>query len=222
MMILRKQLRLCSSPLMGGWRLADSDLQKVLKEMEKAEMKSLQIAQKMSLAMCTALLAGCTMIVDPRQALQAPQVPEALMVSADEQLAVSMLAEGVQIYQCQPSADDNSKFVWTFSAPEAVLYDSEHNELGKHYAGPTWEANDGSKVVGEVKARADAPTAGTIPWLLLTAKSNEGAGTFSDVTSIHRVETTGGQAPTEGCDQAHQNEEARAPYTAVYYFYANP
>jgi hypothetical protein len=159
------------------------------------------------------------MIVDPRQALPAPQVPEALMVSPEEQVAVSMLAEGVQIYQCKPNAEDASKYEWTFTAPEAVLYDSEHNELGKHYAGPTWEANDGSKVIGEVKARADAPSADAIPWLLLNAKSTEGEGAFGAVTSIHRVETTGGQAPTEGCDQAHQDEEARAPYTAVYYFY---
>jgi tetratricopeptide (TPR) repeat protein len=153
------------------------------------------------------------------KAFLAPQVPEALMVSPAEQLAVSMSAEGVQIYQCKPNKDDTTKFEWSFVAPEAVLYDSEHNELATHYAGPTWEANDGSKVVAEVKARADAPSADAIPWLLLTATSTEGTGTFSAVTSIQRVETTGGQAPQDGCDQTHQDEEARVPYTAVYAFY---
>jgi hypothetical protein len=156
------------------------------------------------------------------RAFLAPQVPEALMVSPAEQMAASMFAEGVQIYQCKPNAEDATKFEWSFVAPEAVLYDRddrERNELGKHYAGPTWEANDGSKVVAELKARADAPNADAIPWLLLTAKSTEGAGVFGVVTSIQRVETTGGQAPQAGCDQAHQDEEVRVPYTAVYIFY---
>jgi hypothetical protein len=130
-----------------------------------------------------------------------------------------MFAEGEQIYQCKPNKDDAAKFEWSFVAPEAVLYDREHNELGKHYAGPTWEANDGSKVVAEVKGRADAPSAGAIPWLLLNAKATEGAGTFTPVTSIQRLETAGGQAPQAGCDASRQDEEVRVPYTAVYYFY---
>jgi hypothetical protein len=155
------------------------------------------------------------------QAFLALQVPAELMVSPDEQVAVSMYAEGVQIYQCKPNAEDATKFEWSFVAPDAVLYDSERNELGKHYAGPTWEANDGSKVVAEVTGRADAPTADAIPWLLLTAKSTEGEGVFGAVTSIQRVETTGGRAPQDGCDQAHQDAEARVPYTAVYTFYTN-
>jgi hypothetical protein len=100
-----------------------------------------------------------------------------------------------------------------------LLYDDEHNEQGKHYAGPTWEANDGSKVVAAVKARVDAPSADAIPWLLLYAKSTEGTGMFSDITSIQRVETMGGKAPQDGCDSTHVDEEVRVPYTAVYFFY---
>jgi hypothetical protein len=164
------------------------------------------------------LLAGCTMVV-AQPVLQAPQVPEAMMVAAGERVAVAMPAEGVQIYQCMPTKDDATKFQWTFVAPEAVLYDSERNELGRHYGGPTWESNDGSKVMAAVKARADAPIADAIPWLLLGATATEGDGIFDSVTSIQRVETTGGQAPQVGCDAAHANEEARVPYTAVYYFY---
>jgi hypothetical protein len=155
------------------------------------------------------------------KAFLAPEVPDALMVTPAEEVAVSMFAEGVQIYQCKASANDAAKYEWAFVAPEAVLYDSAHNEMGKHYAGPTWEANDGSKVIGEVLARADAPTAGAIPWLLLNAKSTEGEGAFGDVTSIQRVETTGGQAPAAGCDQAHDSEEVQVPYTAIYHFYTS-
>jgi hypothetical protein len=169
-------------------------------------------------AIAILILAGCA--IKPVQ-LPAPQVPEALMVSPSEQVAASMFAEGVQIYQCKINAQDATKMEWAFKAPDALLYDSQHNELGKHYAGPTWEANDGSKVIAEVKARADAPTAGTIPWLLLNATTTEGTGTFGAVTSIHRVNTSGGQAPQEGCDPSHEGEEARVPYTANYYFYTS-
>ncbi len=154
------------------------------------------------------------------EAFLAPQVPEAIKVSPSEQVAVAMFAEGAQIYQCKADTDDAGKFHWSFVAPDAVLYDRERNALGKHYAGPTWEANDGSKVIGEVTGRADAPTTSAIPWLLLNAKSTEGAGAFSAVTSIQRVETAGGQAPQVGCDQAHRGEEVRVPYTARYYFYS--
>ena len=39
------------------------------------------------------------------------------------------------------------------------------------------------------------PSASAIPWLLLTAKSNGPEGSFSNVTSIQRVNTVGGIAP---------------------------
>ncbi len=91
--------------------------------------------------------------------------------------------------------------------------------IGKHYAGPTWEAADGSKVVGQKTAQADAPEAGAIPWLLLTTKSNEGAGVMARVKTIQRVDTHGGKAPAEGCDAAHDGAEVRVPYTATYYFH---
>jgi len=45
------------------------------------------------------------------------------------------------------------------------------NKIAKHYAGTTWESNDGSKVVGEVKAKDNGPDPNAIPWLLLSAKS---------------------------------------------------
>ena len=75
-------------------------------------------------------------------------------------------------------------------------------KIGSHYAGPHWEAADGSKIVGAVKQRADAPAAGNIPWLLLGAKSVGSEGAFSKVTSIQRVATVGGIAPAAGCTEA--------------------
>lgn len=177
-----------------------------------------QLRTKIVLAGMSLLLAGC--IVDTRTTLQAPTVPAALAVTAADKLTHIVPADGVQIYQCKPDQADASKFVWSFVAPEAALFDQAGQTIGTHYGGPTWEGNDGSKVVGAVKERADAPDADAIPWLLLDIKSTEGDGIFGQVSAIHRLETVGGKAPATGCDADHVDEEVRVPYTAVYYFYA--
>jgi hypothetical protein len=70
-----------------------------------------------------------------------------------------------------------------------------------------------------VKDRSDAPAAGAIPWLLLSAKSVGPEGSFSKVTSIVRANTVGGVAPASGCSQAAAGTSARVEYTADYYFY---
>ena len=125
-------------------------------------------------------------------------------------------ATGVQVYTCGKSAA--GAFAWTFKAPEAALSDPQQKPLGKHYAGPTWEGNDGGKVVGAVKANAPAPGGKAIPWLLLDIKSREGAGAFTQAQGILRVATVGGLAPAAGCDEAHSGTETRVPYTATYLF----
>ena len=128
-------------------------------------------------------------------------------------------AKGVQMYECR-AKQDQSGYEWAFVAPEAELFDVRGNRIGRHYAGPHWESTDGSKIVGSAKARADAPVAGAIPWLLLGAKSVGTQGLFSKVTSVQRVNTTGGVAPLDGCSQAATGTPARVPYTADYYFFA--
>jgi len=138
------------------------------------------------------------------------QVPDNLKPGADESLALVVPAKGVQIYECRDGK-------WAFVAPEAELFDRAGKKIGTHYAGPHWEAADGSKVIGAVKQRADAPGAGNIPWLLLGTKSVGNEGSFSKVTSIQRVATTGGAAPAGACAQA--GERVRVPYSADYYLF---
>ena len=140
----------------------------------------------------------------------AVQVPASLQ-PANESLAQVVPAKGVQIYECRDAK-------WAFVAPEAELFDRHGKKIGSHYAGPVWEAADGSKVLGAVKARSDAPQAGAIPWLLLSTKSVAGDGSFSKVTSIQRVSTTGGVAPMGSCEAG---VKARVPYTADYYFFTS-
>lgn len=159
-----------------------------------------------------ALLASCA-----SKPAAPTQVPPALRVGDDQQLFLEALATGVQIYQCSQKADGT--FEWVFKSPEATLASPEGKTLGKHYAGPTWEASDGSTVVGVVKERDPGPTPSAIPWLLLTAKATTGSGTFTPTKSIQRLATVGGVAPHEPCAAANLNQMARVPYTARYYFY---
>jgi len=169
------------------------------------------------LVSATALLAvaGCAMspVTIPAD------LPAPLRAPAGQIAFVEALATGVQIYECAPRPGESSAFAWTFRAPEATLSDRSGRALGKHYAGPTWESVDGSKVVGQVKASDPGPDPAAIPWLLLTAKSSSGTGTFAQAASIQRVRTVGGIAPTERCEAANAAKIARVPYTATYYFY---
>ena len=147
-------------------------------------------------------------------------MPDALKVPATQELSLEVQATGVQVYECKASKDEPTRFEWVFKAPEAVLLDSAGKKIGKHYAGPTWESDDGSKVVGEVKAKDNGPDPNAIPWLLLTAKSTSGKGVFGEIQSIQRVNTSGGKAPVEGCDESQLGKESRVAYKATYRFYA--
>jgi hypothetical protein len=131
---------------------------------------------------------------------------------------LAALGAGDQIYTCSPA--ERGAFAWKLEAPEAQLFDAQGKVIGKHYAGPTWESIDGSKVVGQVVEKADAPEPGAIPWLLLAARSSEGSGVLAAVKSVQRVDTSGGQAPKDGCDAAHVGAKSRVGYRARYYFYA--
>jgi hypothetical protein len=166
---------------------------------------------KAQVAMC-AVLAGCATSAPP-------PAPEALRVPETQRLLVRLHAVGVQVYQCQPRKNDATLFEWSFKQPEADLSTQAGKSAGKHYAGPTWEAHDGSKVVGEVIARSDSPKSDSIPWLLLRAKTTSGAGQFSAVTSIQRLDTAGGNAPPGGCRPDQTGQQLRVPYTADYLFY---
>jgi hypothetical protein len=129
-------------------------------------------------------------------------------------------AKGVQVYECRASKERADEYQWAFVAPEADLFDPRGGKIGHHYAGPHWESNDGSKIVGSVKERADAPQADAIPWLLLTTKSVGAPGAFGSVTSIQRVNTVGGLVPALPCNGVIVGREERVHYTADYRFFS--
>jgi uncharacterized protein DUF3455 len=159
------------------------------------------------------LLAGNAAAAEPSSAAQK------LKVDPEESLAMIVPANGVQVYECRASQGQGGNYEWAFVGPEADLFDTRGMKIGRHYAGPHWEAMDGSKIVGSVKQSAAAPDEGAIAWLLLGAKSVGPAGTFSHVSSVRRVHTKGGIAPSNACSAAAAGTRARVPYTADYYFF---
>jgi hypothetical protein len=147
-------------------------------------------------------------------------VPKKLQVPTEQRVLLKAVGRGSQIYVCDRLADNQSQFKWTLKAPEAKLFDAQGKVLGKHYDGPTWEANDGSRVTADIEAKESAPN-GSIPWYLLKVESSQGDGMLANVKWIQRLHTTGGNPPTQDCDRDRQNTEILVNYTADYYFYSS-
>ena len=148
-------------------------------------------------------------------------VPEDLKPPAGETLQRTLWATGVQIYECRAKAGTTGATEWAFLGPEASLADDKGAIVGKHYAGPSWEAGDGSKVVGTVKARVDPPGGTSIPWLLLETRNvGKAQGQFAHVSSVQRVATEGGLPPATPCAAAEIGQKARVDYKAQYVLYA--
>jgi hypothetical protein len=145
--------------------------------------------------------------------------PAGLDPGANETLAMVVAARGVQIYECRARAGA-ARPEWVFVAPEAELFDVHGRPIGSHGAGPVWSARDGSRIQGTLKARADAPVPGAIPWLLLSTRTVGPEGAFSKVTSIQRVNTVGGAAPASACSPDATGTAVRMPYTADYRLFA--
>lgn len=178
-------------------------------------MKTQRIAAFAAITAVGTIAAACT-----GGKLQAVRdVPPAIRTPAGEMIQLEMLAIGTQVYECAPDDRMAGAHAWRFRAPEAELQDRYGRPLGRHFAGPTWEALDGSAVVGEVVSKDPGPNASAIPWLLLKAKANRGRGTFGTTSSIQRVDTVGGKAPEQSCDSANLGQVAKVPYRATYYFY---
>ena len=150
----------------------------------------------------------------------APDVPGDIQVPAGNKVFLVGHAEGVQIYSCNAVAGGHA---WTLVAPRANLYGDNGKLIATHFAGPSWQANDGSTVVG----RRDAPPVtvdGTaIPWLRLAAASasvGDDGDRLASTTYVQRVNTAGGLAPAAGtCNATTAGSVEEVPYTADYYFW---
>jgi hypothetical protein len=139
------------------------------------------------------------------------EVPAAIAAPGQSPVA-TLHAEGAQIYQCKAQSD--AKLAWVFREPIAALM-LDGKTVGRHYAGPNWEHVDGSAVTAKVVGSAPAPAAGDIAWLKLEVTGRRGAGTFADVVTVQRINTSGG-ALAGPCDQLGSFRSV--PYSADYVF----
>ena len=142
---------------------------------------------------------------------RAPEVPDTIAVPVGNKVHFHAFGVGVQIYTWNGTS-------WGAAVPEATLFDG-NGVVATHFAGPTWESNSGSQVVGALPPRAVTVDTNAIPWLRLqaVAESTHGPGIFANTTYIQRVNTTGGKAPA--ADGIFIGQVARVPYSADYFFY---
>jgi Protein of unknown function (DUF3455) len=133
-----------------------------------------------------------------------------------QELVLKAIGRGSQNYVC-----DHATRSWTFRDPTATL--NRHGRaIGIHYAGPTWELFDGSRVKASVIVNVPAPNpTKDIPWLLLEATEHAGSGVLSTVDFIQRLHTRGGVAPTGGACNPTSDQTVGVPYTAVYRFFSD-
>jgi|SRR5579859_5750067 len=123
--------------------------------------------------------------------------------------------EGTQIYDCRISSTGPA---WVLRQPDATLTDADGRIRGRHGAGPSWTATDGSRAVGRAITSIPAPRPGAIAWLVLQADAHDGPGTLDGVTYVLRTDTAGGVAPAVGCDRDHEGAVVAVPYQATYSF----
>jgi hypothetical protein len=168
--------------------------------------------------------------------VDAPAVPYGNQVPAGNRPFVVGHAVGTQNYICLPSS---AGFAWTLSTPQATLFDDGGRQIATHYFSPnpmengtmrvTWQHSADTSVVW---AQALPPSSdpafvapGAIPWLLLrvvgTKRSPTDGGALATATYVHRVNTSGGVAPSTGCSASTEiGNRAFVPYTADYVFYS--
>ena len=145
-------------------------------------------------------------------------LPEAVRVPSGQTMRMVATGVGEITYECREKAAAAGQYEWAFVAPVATLYSADRRNVGKYYAGPTWEASDGSRVTG--KQMAIAPAApGSIPLQLVKTDPTMGGGAMTGVTYIQRLNTKGGVAPAMACDAASKGRRQQVAYEADYVFY---
>jgi hypothetical protein len=156
---------------------------------------------------CVSMLGACA-APSPGPAAASIDPPQA-------ERAMTLAASGVQTYSCEFDAQHH--LGWVFKGPQAILFDASGQPTVRHGAGPSWQADDGSRIVGHVLAQRPSETSASIPQLLLETHSTSGKGALSAIRYVQRVHTVGGLMPSAPCSTEHQI--GSSPYLADYVFY---
>ena len=129
-------------------------------------------------------------------------------------------AKGVQIYNArQKAGSDPAVYEWVFASPSAILFNEKNEQVGTHFAGPSWQLESGDRINGQqfTPAKTKSMASNSIDWLLLMPKDGSTpTGIFQDVSYIQRIATTGGKAPAT--PPASASETIGVEYTAIYRF----
>lgn len=169
-----------------------------------------------------------------RPDIQVPAVPSNIQVPQGSKAYRVGHAFGTQQYSC---VFKDSVFQWVLFGPQATLLNDD-NQVMTHFLSPnpiengkprpTWEdSHDTSAVWGSKIAESADPNfvaSGAIKWFLLQVVGAEsgptGGARMTPTTYIQRLNTSGGVAPSGGCDQSTPaGAMALVPYTADYFFY---
>jgi hypothetical protein len=168
--------------------------------------------------------------------LTPPQVPNELRVPAGNRVFFVGHAVGTQDYVCLPS-ETFPGFSFALITPQATLSGDNGQQVATHYFSPnpfdgtvraTWEeSNDTSIVWGRAistSTNSDYVAQGAIAWVLLQPVAMQGGTAggegLTSTTFVQRLNTTGGVAPSTGCEVPNDvGNQAFVPYTADYFFY---
>lgn len=170
-----------------------------------------------------------------------PSAPANLQVPSGNTAYLKTRAAGTQNYICMPGANGAA---WKFLGPQATLFvtfpwiQGEASwQVATHFLGAnpaengtpraTWQSSfDTSAVWAKAVAESKDPqyvASDAIPWLLLQVVGSQrgltGGTALSQTTFIQRVNTSGGVAPSTGCDESNYGKLALVPYATDYYFY---
>ena len=170
------------------------------------------IGQKVTILITTVVL----LVAGAKVSRATEAVPAALQPPTGYTVAFTAKASGVQIYTS--AADGGAAPKWVFEAPLAEL--NGRKGVIHHYAGPSWEAADGSKVARDTATpviTVPAKRATDIPLLLVKVTADPAAGVLNKVVYVQRISTQGGVAPAK--PPTRVGTKVGVPYTATYVFY---
>lgn len=164
------------------------------------------------------LAAGLALAL-PAAAISEPaNISSLLRAPASEMPAFVLNGNGAYIYQCRQSPLNANAYEWAFVVPDATLYEGARS-TARHATVGLFEAlSDRSSISGIVRT-SQAAGVQNLPWVLMRAQPMGETGLFAGVTSIQRVNTVGGAAPTSGCGPDNVGGESRVAFQADYYFY---
>ena len=160
-------------------------------------------------------LVGLSVVLSPSAPSATAQDRNVREISRPD-LIVRLHAEGALIYECMAAGDGAN--AWQLREPSATLFENDR-VAGRHFAGPTWELNDGSAVTAKFAARAPGAKRQDVPLLWLEVISQRGLGQLSQAATIERLNTKGGVA-SGPC--AKPGAVLSVPYSADYAFLRRP